>query len=102
MRWASVTIDGWRSLISKATCTLSSELKSREREAFSCVENGSSNSKRKRRPADTSDPDAEAVSLSPKRCWNRIDTFTRSPIKDFSMIRTFRCTGEGTGSLGSC
>ncbi|KAJ8624294.1 hypothetical protein MRB53_032824 [Persea americana] len=37
-----------------------------------------------------------------KRCWNRIDTFARSPIKDFSVIRTFKCTGEGTRSLGSC
>ncbi|KAJ8621368.1 hypothetical protein MRB53_029897 [Persea americana] len=35
-------------------------------QAFSCVENGSSNSKRKRRPAGTPDPDAEVVSLSPK------------------------------------
>ncbi|KAJ8635163.1 hypothetical protein MRB53_009430 [Persea americana] len=37
-----------------------------------------------------------------KHCWNRIDTFARSPIKDFSVIRTFKCIGEGTRSLGSC
>ncbi|XP_023518971.1 protein indeterminate-domain 16-like isoform X1 [Cucurbita pepo subsp. pepo] len=36
-------------------------------EPYSCLENGSSNSnKRKRRPAGTPDPDAEVVSLSPK------------------------------------
>ncbi|XP_044465569.1 zinc finger protein SHOOT GRAVITROPISM 5-like [Mangifera indica] len=35
-------------------------------EPFSCLENGSSNKKRKRRPAGTPDPDAEVVSLSPK------------------------------------
>ncbi|KAL5721953.1 hypothetical protein ACHQM5_005531 [Ranunculus cassubicifolius] len=34
-------------------------------EEFNCLENGS-NSKRKRRPAGTPDPDAEVVSLSPK------------------------------------
>ncbi|EEF28090.1 zinc finger protein SHOOT GRAVITROPISM 5 [Ricinus communis] len=35
-------------------------------EPFSCLENGSNNNKRKRRPAGTPDPDAEVVSLSPK------------------------------------
>ncbi|XP_043723016.1 zinc finger protein SHOOT GRAVITROPISM 5-like [Telopea speciosissima] len=35
-------------------------------ELFTCLENGNSNSKRKRRPAGTPDPDAEVVSLSPK------------------------------------
>ncbi|KAJ0104486.1 hypothetical protein Patl1_19523 [Pistacia atlantica] len=35
-------------------------------EPFSCLENGSHNNKRKRRPAGTPDPDAEVVSLSPK------------------------------------
>ncbi|XVF12225.1 hypothetical protein REPUB_Repub08aG0096800 [Reevesia pubescens] len=35
-------------------------------EPFSCLENGTNNSKRKRRPAGTPDPDAEVVSLSPK------------------------------------
>lgn len=33
---------------------------------FTCLVNGSSSSKRKRRPAGTPDPDAEVVSLSPK------------------------------------
>ncbi|KAJ6411177.1 hypothetical protein OIU84_007855 [Salix udensis] len=35
-------------------------------EPFFCLENGNNNSKRKRRPAGTPDPDAEVVSLSPK------------------------------------
>ncbi|XP_022736923.1 protein indeterminate-domain 16-like [Durio zibethinus] len=35
-------------------------------EPFSCLENGTNNNKRKRRPAGTPDPDAEVVSLSPK------------------------------------
>ncbi|XP_042499935.1 zinc finger protein SHOOT GRAVITROPISM 5-like [Macadamia integrifolia] len=35
-------------------------------ELFNCLDNGISNSKRKRRPAGTPDPDAEVVSLSPK------------------------------------
>ncbi|KAL5545126.1 hypothetical protein UlMin_008910 [Ulmus minor] len=35
-------------------------------EPFSCLETGSNNNKRKRRPAGTPDPDAEVVSLSPK------------------------------------
>ncbi|XP_031105811.1 zinc finger protein SHOOT GRAVITROPISM 5-like isoform X2 [Ipomoea triloba] len=35
-------------------------------EPFATLDNGSNNSKRKRRPAGTPDPDAEVVSLSPK------------------------------------
>ncbi|GLT53835.1 hypothetical protein SLA2020_270780 [Shorea laevis] len=52
--------------------TASSAPPSSSSDAFLSLENGLTN-KRKRRPAGTPDPEAEVVSLSPRRCWNRTE-----------------------------